>query len=91
MNINADKYERSITLLCPVCGNSDFEHSEGIDMVKCIGCGREIDKDELIQENGVSVEANLDEIKNEIKKDLHKELNKMLKNAFKGSKNIRLK
>ncbi|CCK04523.1 hypothetical protein BN129_3286 [Cronobacter sakazakii 701] len=50
-----------------------------------------MDKDELIQENGVSVEANLDEIKNEIKKDLNKELNKMLKNAFKGSKNIRLK
>lgn len=91
MNINPEKYERNITLLCPVCGNLEFEHSEGIDMVKCIGCGRVTDKDELIQENGVAIESQLDEIKNEINKDLHKELNKMLKDAFNGSKNIRLK
>lgn len=91
MNINPEKYERNITLLCPVCGNSEFEHFEGIDMVKCIGCGRVTDKDELIQENGVAIESQLDEIKNEINKDLHKELNKMLKDAFNGSKNIRLK
>ncbi|MDI8106830.1 hypothetical protein MJN85_27490, partial [Salmonella enterica subsp. enterica serovar Anatum] len=41
-----------------------------------MGCGRVTDKDELIQENGVAIESQLDEIKNEINKDLHKELNK---------------
>ncbi|MGP2443845.1 ECs_2282 family putative zinc-binding protein [Pantoea ananatis] len=91
MNLNPEKYNRNITLLCPVCGNTEMEHEEGSEIVKCVGCGKEFTKDELIQENGVSIEANIDEIKKELKKDIEKQFKDILKNAFKGSKNIRIK
>lgn len=63
-----------------------MEHSDESDIIKCIGCGNELTKDELIQENGVSIEAHVDEVKKEITKDLQKQLHDMLKSAFKGSK-----
>ncbi|WP_445923096.1 ECs_2282 family putative zinc-binding protein, partial [Klebsiella pneumoniae] len=55
MKLNPEKYNRKITLLCPVCGNSEMEHAEDSEIVKCIGCGKILTNDELIQENGVSI------------------------------------
>ncbi|MEY8709170.1 ECs_2282 family putative zinc-binding protein [Mangrovibacter phragmitis] len=91
MKLNADKYERNVILLCPVCGNTDMEHFEDSEIVRCIGCGKEMNEDELIQENGVSLDSHLDEIKEELTKDIGKQFGEMLKDAFKGSKNIRIK
>jgi len=91
MRLNPDKYNRTINLLCPVCGNTEMEYSDDADVVKCVGCGKELTKDELIQENGVSIDAHVDKIKNELTKDIQKEFENILKNAFKGSKNIRIK
>lgn len=91
MKINAEKYDRSIVLICPVCGNSDMEQTEGSEFIRCIGCGKEMTKSTLIEENGESIDIHLDELKNEITKDIQKEFSDMLRKAFKGNKNIRIK
>lgn len=91
MKLNPEKYNRKITLLCPICGNSEMEHVEESEMVKCTDCGNETSKDEFIQENGQNIDAQIDEIKKELSKDTRKQLNDIFKKAFKGSKNIRIK
>nr|WP_193904361.1 hypothetical protein [Citrobacter koseri] len=74
MKLNPEKYNRNITLLCPVCGNTEMEHKEESEVVRCVGCGKEFTNDELIQENGVSIDAHVDEIKEELTKDIQKSL-----------------
>lgn len=68
-----------------------MEHAEDSEIVKCIGCGKILTNDELIQENGVSIDAHVNEVKEELTKDIQKQFNVILKKAFKGSKNIRIK
>jgi len=93
--MNSEKYNRSIRLLCPTCGCSDFSYDEGADetlqIMTCASCGREFNKDELIQENSENIDEHLSEIKKEVAKDIADELCKSLKKAFSGSKNIRIK
>jgi len=93
--MNPEKYNRSIKLLCPTCGCSDFSYEEGSDetiqVMTCASCGREFDKDELIRENSENIDENLSEIKEEVVKDAAEELRKYLRKAFFGNKNIRLK
>jgi hypothetical protein len=48
-------------------------------------------RDELIRENSATIDAAMDEMKTEVLADVEKELKNMLTNAFKGSKNIRIK
>lgn len=91
MKLNPEKYNRKFTLLCPVCGGVEMEHTEELEDVKCLGCGKKFINDELIQENGVSIDSHLNEVKEELSKDIQKQFNDILKNAFKGSKNIRVK
>ncbi len=93
--MNPEKYERSVSLLCPTCGCSDFSYEEGSDetiqIMTCASCEREFNKDELIQENSENIEEHLSEMKEEVVKDVAEELRKSLKKAFSGSKNIRFK
>jgi uncharacterized Zn finger protein (UPF0148 family) len=93
--MNPEKYNRSINLLCPTCGCSDFSYEEGahetIQIMTCVSCEREFNKDELIQENSENIEEHLSEMKEEVVKDVADELRKSLKKAFSGSKNIRFK
>lgn len=89
------KYDRRISLLCPTCGSSQFEFDEGVDeaieMLKCASCGRELTKDELIQENSENISEHAKEIGQEVVKDFAEDMRKSLKKAFRGSKNIRIK
>lgn len=87
--MDVEKYNRQITLLCPTCGGTQFEHDSdgGSEMVKCASCQREITKTDLIQENQENISANVEEIGQEITSDLGKELQK----AFGGLKNIKIK
>ncbi|MDI9332823.1 MAG: YciI family protein [Cytophagales bacterium] len=50
--MDAEKYNRAITLLCPTCGSSQFSHSEESALFTCTSCGRETTRDELIRESG---------------------------------------
>ncbi len=93
--MESEKYNRSISLLCPTCGCSDFSYEEGscetIQVITCASCEREFNKDELIRENSENIDEHLSEIKDEVVKDVAEELRKSLKKAFSGSKNIRFK
>jgi len=93
--MNPEKYNRSVSLICPTCGCSDFSYEEGTDettqIMTCASCEREFNKDELIQENSENIEEHLSEMKEDVVKDVADELRKSLKKAFSGSKNIRFK
>jgi len=93
--MDADKYTRSVELLCPTCGNSILQQAEGDEseekMIQCPSCNRTMSRDELIRENSATIDAAMDEMKTEVLADVEKELKNMLTNAFKGSKNIRIK
>ena len=80
---------RNITLLCPVCGTSQFESlNEGSEafgdasdqaQYKCSDCGSIFTKEQLLEENSEKIDIAI----NEIKDDALKELDKELKKAFK--------
>lgn len=93
--MNPEKYNRSVSLICPTCGCSDFSYEEGTDettqIMTCASCEREFNKDELIQESSENIEEHLSEMKEDVVKDVADELRKSLKKAFSGSKNIRFK
>lgn len=92
--MDASKYNRSISLQCPTCGGTDFEH-EGSDgdvyAIKCHSCGREFEKEELIRENGELIDANMGEIKKEILGDITKDFRERMKKAFRGSKFVKVR
>jgi transcription initiation factor IIE alpha subunit len=93
--MDAEKYNRNVPLLCPTCGCTQFGYDKGVDetieIAKCASCGRELTKDELIHENSENISEHVKEMGDEIIKDAAKEMKEALKNAFKGSKNIRVK
>jgi hypothetical protein len=86
-----EKYDRQITLLCPVCGNSRLEHDELTNEVKCVSCGKATNYDQLTEDNGESIDLAVNEVTREVKKDLEKHFDDMIRKAFKGNKNIRIK
>lgn len=81
--------EMKISLKCSVCGNDQFSTvKETIEdlldapdetLIKCSDCGREVTKEELIDENSHIIDANLEDFK----EDIYKEVEKDLKKAFK--------
>ncbi|MUK26588.1 ECs_2282 family putative zinc-binding protein [Aliivibrio fischeri] len=74
------KYDRSIALMCPTCGNRELPVDENEEMIVCGGCNREFTEDELIHENSEVIEAEIEEITEEILDDF----NKTFKNLFKN-------
>ncbi|CAI0799367.1 Uncharacterised protein [Serratia entomophila] len=91
MKIDSGKYNQNITLICPVCGNTEMEYEDNSDFIKCTSCGRETTTDELIEDNGESINLHVEEVKKELTKDFEKQMRDMLKKTFKGNKNIRIK
>lgn len=93
--MDTEKYKRSISLLCPTCGNTQLSSSTANDpeseLLTCASCGREITRDELIRENSENVDEHVKEIGKEVAKDFALELKKQLASAFKGSKFIKIK
>lgn len=93
--MNPEKYSRSITLLCPTCGSTNFETQgepdETVAMTKCVSCGRETSKADFIRENSENISEHVKEMGAEIMKDGADELRKSLKEAFRGSKFIKIK
>lgn len=89
--VDAEKYSRSIKLLCSTCGNGDFEFEDEAGPLRCTSCDRVFTRDELIRENGEIIESEMDEVKAEILGDVKKELSDSLRKAFSGSKYIKFK
>jgi uncharacterized Zn finger protein (UPF0148 family) len=92
--MDSEKYTRSVALLCPTCGNSLLEQSEDSEKqertIYCPSCDRTMTTEELIHENGEVIDGAVDQMREEVLEDVQKELKDMLKNAFKGSKHIRI-
>lgn len=95
MSRDSEKYSRSVALLCPTCGGSSFEThcgaGEALRMTKCVSCGREATRDDLIRENSENISINVKELGAEITRDFAEEMRKTLKNAVRGSKFIKIK
>jgi uncharacterized Zn finger protein (UPF0148 family) len=93
--MNPEKYNRSVSLLCPTCGCSQFTYNEGVDeiiqVMTCASCERQFNRDELLRENSENINEHLSEVKKEVTKDFADEIRKSLKKAFSGNKNIRFK
>lgn len=88
-----DNYNKSISLRCDTCGDTSFEFNKNKSWVKCKRCEREYHGgyDELVNLNQGDIDEQLNEIKKKVTHDLKQDFDKMLKDAFKGSKNIKLK
>jgi len=93
--MDVTKHSRSVSLLCPTCGGTQFEIETGVDeaveLTKCAACKRVITKDDLIQENSENISEHVKEMEKQISEDLAKELKDTLAKTFRGSKNIRIK
>lgn len=86
--MDVSKYNRQVTLLCPTCGGTQFEHEEGsFEVARCASCQRETTKDELIRENSENISKHVDEMGSELTEELSKELTR----AFSGIKNIKIR
>ena len=86
-----EKYERQVALRCPTRGSDQFAF-DGEDesaLVTCTDCGRVTTQEELIEDNGPTIEAHVAEMGEEIVADAAKELTKVLGDAFRGNKNVR--
>jgi hypothetical protein len=87
-------YKRSVILHCPTCGTTDFD-SESQDApeapVKCMCCKRETSRQQLIDDNADYIERQKQELVHEATSKIHNDLHKALRNAFKGSKFIKVK
>ena len=89
-----DNYDFSVPLRCIVCGSDDcFEFNDDKSFVKCTQCGKEYPGgyDELVSCNAAFIEEAKEEVLDNIKEDLQKEVHQMFKDAFKGSKFIKIK
>ena len=81
--------DRKVTLLCPLCGNDQFEsldkefedflHADDDVRVRCSDCGSEYTKRELINSNAAIIDNAVDELAADTVKELEKELKKAMK------------
>jgi len=93
--VDPEKYNRSVSMLCPTCGLDQFATREGsVDdalLVTCTSCGLEITKDDLVRANSENIDEQLNEVKEQLARDVEQELKKSLGDAFKGNKYIKIK
>lgn len=81
--------ERRISLLCPLCGNDQFEslNPEWDDDIntpndarfRCSDCNSVYTKEQLLAENAEKTDLAINEMKTEAMKEAEKELKKVLK------------
>jgi len=93
--MDAEKYSRTVNLVCPTCGSTEFsqvdENTPETEFITCASCGREITKAELMRENSENIDEHMKEMGEEAVDDLQQQLKKSLTNAFKGNKFIKFK
>lgn len=91
--MEANKYSRSIRLICPTCASTDFEYDKDTDggPIRCASCDRVLSREELIRENGEIIEVEVSEVKNEIIDDITKDFRDSMRKAFSGSKHIKFR
>lgn len=88
--MDAEKYNRHVTLFCPTCGNSEFKEEEGSEIVECTNCRRKLTREDLIKENGENISEHISEMKKEIVADVTREFKETFKKALGGSRFIKI-
>ena len=70
---------RQVALLCPTCGNDQFEYSDDEEdesddssIIRCSDCGFECTKTEIIEMNQELINNNIEEVQEELMKELMK-------------------
>lgn len=80
--INAEKYNRSVTMLCPTCGESQFEYDQETladdSPIKCKRCEATMTKAQLMEANRENISVHVDEMGKELVEDLRKDLKRIL-------------
>lgn len=81
--------ERNVKLLCPLCGNDQFEsldekledllHAGDDVRVRCSDCGSEYTKRDLLDHNAAIIDNAVDELKQDVVKEFEKEMKKAMK------------
>jgi len=93
--MDVEKYNRSVALLCPTCGCTQFNSPEPMnsetELVTCTSCGRELTRNELIRENSENIDEHVKEMGKEVTEELGRELKKQLTAAFRGNKFFKVK
>ena len=81
--------DRSVGMICSTCAGDQFEHDpENLDApIRCAGCDRIYTREQLIAENGEMIESALDDIK----ADVMDHASKTFRDAFRGSKYIKVR
>ncbi|WP_409149257.1 hypothetical protein [Sphingobacterium sp. BS-2] len=72
----------NVTLYCPTCGQSDFNHNEDKSFVKCNNCEREFHRgiNELIEFNQTAIENEVQNYGQSLLDDFGKKLASRFKN-----------
>lgn len=70
---------RSVSMQCSTCGGSEFANDERANSIRCSGCGRVYAREELIQENGGRIDAEVDAIKTALIDEIRKDFSKIIK------------
>lgn len=81
--------ERKVKLLCPLCGNDQFEsldeefedllYASDDVQLRCSDCGSEYTKRELIDSNAAIIDTAVDELKQDTVREIERELKKAMK------------
>jgi hypothetical protein len=91
VELNPEKYNRNINLLCPTCGGNHFESESGtaetVEILSCARCKRKMTKDDLIEANSENVSEHINEIRRELVEDVREQL----KRAFSNNKFFKIR
>jgi len=87
--MDLEKHNRSVGLRCSTCGGGEFRYDAAVDdsPIECGSCGRIFSREELIRENGETIE----DAANEMKADIVASVRDDFRKAFKNSKFVRFK
>ena len=87
-------FQRTIQLHCPTCGGTDFENAANEDpttILECAICHRTMTRERLLEDNAEHIKFQEQEMVKEVEQQVAQELNQKLRDAFRGSKFIKVK
>lgn len=76
-----DKYEKSVTLRCVTCGDTELEYNEDKTIIVCKRCGKEYPGgyDELVALNQPEIDREVEKLGKEVLDDAKVAFDKMIK------------
>jgi len=91
--MDMNKFNRTVQLLCPSCGCSQFiqETINNSKKITCASCGKTMTEDELKEKNGDAIHLNIHEMAHEARDYVEDELKKTLQKSFSNLKHIKFR